>query len=93
LLDAQVNAVRGDLPERVEMKGYAAKAITFAKREGIVLEGFEMGSGIVDIPEKGRILKHGEPIATGIGIGKSRKDACAEAMERVAWIQAGVRYL
>ena len=92
LVDAQVNAVRGDLPERVEPRRYAAKAITFAKREGTVIEEFEKGSGIVDIPEKGRILKPGEPIATGIGIGKSRERACAEAMQRVARIQAGVRY-
>jgi hypothetical protein len=93
LVDAQVNAVRGVLPEQIETKRYAAKAITFAKREGIVLEEFEIGRGIVDIPKKGRILKHGEPIATGIGIGTSRKDAYAEAMQRAARIQAGVRYL
>jgi len=93
LVDAQVNAVKGDLPERVEPKRYAAKAITFAKREGIVIEEVEIRSGIVDIPNKGRILKSGEPIATGIGIGNTRERALAEAMQRVAEIQAGVRYL
>ncbi len=92
LIDAHVKAVRGTLPERAETKRYAAKAITFAKEEGIVIEDFDKERGIVDIPEKGRILKLGEPIATGIGVGKSRERAFAEAMKRVASIQAGVRY-
>jgi predicted ATP-grasp superfamily ATP-dependent carboligase len=92
LVDAHVKAVRGELPERMETKRYAAKAITFAKRDGIVMEDFDRGRGIVDIPDKGRILKLGEPIATGIGIGDTRERAFAEAMKRVARIQAGVRY-
>jgi len=92
LVDAHVKAVRGKLPERVETKRYAAKAITFAKRDGIVIEDFDRGRGIVDIPDIGRILKPGEPIATGIGIGDTRERAFAEAMKRVARIQAGVRY-
>jgi hypothetical protein len=92
LVDAHVKAVKGDLPERVGAIRYAAKAITFAKRDGIVIEDFEREQGIVDIPGKGRILKPGEPIATGIGIGDTRERAFAEAMKRVARIQAGVRY-
>lgn len=93
LVDAQVNAVRGILPDRIETWRYAAKAITFAKRAGIVAEAFELGGGIVDIPPKGRRLKPGEPIATGIGVGQTRAEACTQAMERVARIQAGVMYL
>lgn len=92
LVDAHVKAVKGDLPERVETKRYAAKMITFAKQEGIVIEDFDKLAGIVDIPEKGRILKPGEPIATGIGVGNSRERAFAEAMKRVACIQAGLAY-
>jgi len=47
--------------------------------------------GIVDIPEKGRIVKQGEPIATGIGIGDNREEAVAEAMKNVERIKASIR--
>jgi predicted ATP-grasp superfamily ATP-dependent carboligase len=91
LVDAHVKAAKGNLlTERVEAKRYAAKAIVFAKQEGVVMINFDP-SGIVDIPEKGRIVKLGEPIATGIGIGDSRESAFAEAMEKVVRIKAGVR--
>ena len=79
--------------ERVEAKRYAAKTIVFAKQEGVVIGNLDMGvQGIVDIPEKGRIVKQGEPIATGIGIGDSREEAVAEAMSNVKRIKAGVRH-
>jgi len=92
LVDASMKAVKGDLlMERVEGKRYAAKAIVFAKQEGMVVENFDRLGGIVDIPEKGRIVKPGEPIATGIGIGDSRESAFAEAMRNVKRIKAGVR--
>ena len=89
-----MKAVRGDLlAERVEAKRYAAKTIVFAKQEGVVIGNLDMGvQGIVDIPEKGRIVKQGEPIATGIGIGDSREEAVAEAMSNVKRIKAGVRH-
>jgi predicted ATP-grasp superfamily ATP-dependent carboligase len=93
LVDAHVKAVKGNLfSERVETKRHAAKAIVFAKQEGVVVEKFDPG-GIVDIPEKGRILKPGEPIATGIGIGDSREEAFADAMEKVVRIKAGVKFV
>ena len=92
LVDASMKAVRGDLlMERVEAKRYAAKAIVFAKQEGMVVENFDRLGGIVDIPEKGRIVKHGEPIATGIGIGDSRESAFADAMSNVKRIKASIR--
>ena len=89
-----MKAVRGDLRvERVEAKRYAAKTIVFARQEGIVIGNLDMGvQGIVDIPEKGRVVKQGEPIATGIGIGDSREEAVAEAMSNVKRIKAGVMY-
>jgi len=91
LVDAHVKGVKRDLlTERVEAKRYAAKAIVFAKQEGVVMRNLDR-DGIVDIPEKGRIVKCGEPIATGIGIGDSRAEAFAEAMEKVVRIRAGVR--
>jgi predicted ATP-grasp superfamily ATP-dependent carboligase len=91
LVDAHVKGVKRDLlTERVEAKRYAAKAIVFAKQEGVVMRNLDR-DGIVDIPEKGRIVKCGEPIATGIGIGDSRAEAFAEAMEKVVRIKAGVR--
>lgn len=90
IVDAHVKAAKGELPERVKVKRYAAKTIVFAKQDGMVLEEFD--KGIVDIPEKGRVVKPGEPIATGIGVGNSRESACAEAMENVERIKAGVRY-
>jgi hypothetical protein len=90
MVDAHVKAMRGALPERVAAKRYAVKAIVFAKHEGVVTRDLERG-GIVDIPEKGRIVKPGEPIATGIGIGDSREEAVAEAMSNVGRIKAGVR--
>jgi predicted ATP-grasp superfamily ATP-dependent carboligase len=95
MVDAHVNAVRGELPERTPPKRYAVKAIVFAQHEGGVvtsdlsLEG--EGGGIVDIPEPGKTLKQGEPVATAIGVGDSRASACADAMQKVARIKAGVR--
>ena len=93
LVDASMKAVRGDLRvERVEAKRYAAKTIVFAKQERVVIGNLDMGmQGIVDIPEKGRVVKQGEPIATGIGIGDSRAEAVAEAMSNAERIKAGVR--
>ena len=97
MVDAHVNAVRGELPERVAAKHYAVKAIVFAQHEGGVvtsdlsLEGGREGGGIVDIPEKGRIVKQGEPVATAIGVGESRASACADAMRNAERIKAGVR--
>ncbi|MCK4734828.1 MAG: ATP-grasp domain-containing protein, partial [Methanophagales archaeon] len=94
LVDASMNAVReeGDLRvERVEAKRYAAKTIVFAKQERVVIGNLDRDvQGIVDIPEKGRIIRQGEPIATGIGIGDSREEAVAEAMSNVKRIKAGV---
>jgi len=92
LVDTHVKAVRGDLlMERMEAKRYAAKAIAFAKQEGMVMRNLDR-EGIMDIPEKGRIVKPREPIATGIGIGGSREEAFAEAMKNIEQIKAGVRY-
>jgi len=88
LVDAHVKAVKEDIfNERVEAKRYVAKAIVFAKQEGIVVENLDRG-GIVDIPETGRIVRRGEPIATGIGIGSSRESAFAEAMRNVDTLQS-----
>ncbi|MEA2074390.1 MAG: ATP-grasp domain-containing protein [Euryarchaeota archaeon] len=95
MVDAHMKAVRGELPERgVAAKRYAVKAIVFAKHEGVVMENLDLVSnkeGIVDIPEKGRIVKPGEPIATGIGLGDSREEAVADAMSNVERIKASVR--
>ncbi|MGB7531645.1 MAG: ATP-grasp domain-containing protein [Halobacteriota archaeon] len=96
LVDASMKAVReeGDLRvERVEAKRYAAKTIVFAKQElRVVMGNLDRDvQGIVDIPEKGRIVKQGEPIATGIGIGDSREEAVAEAMKNVERIKASIR--
>ncbi len=94
VVDAHVKAVRGELAERVAAKRYAVKAIVFAKHEGAVRRKFDLESdkeGIVDIPEKGRIVQSGQPIATGIGVGDSRASACADAMKKVECIKAGVR--
>jgi hypothetical protein len=97
LVDAHVNAVRGELPERVPPKRYAVKAIVFAQHEGVVtrdlsLEGEgEVEGGIVDIPEQGRRVKQREPVATAIGVGDTRASACADAMRKVARIKAGVK--
>ncbi|MCW3141422.1 MAG: ATP-grasp domain-containing protein [Methanophagales archaeon] len=90
LVDAHVNAVkRGILIERVEARRYAAKAILFATHDGMVIENLDR-DGIVDIPEKGRIIRRGEPIATGIGIGDSRGSALADAMRHVDTLQSGI---
>ena len=78
-----------ELPERVKAKRQrcAAKAILFAEREMVVAEDFG-GSwgrrvGVADIPEKGRIIKPGEPVATGIGVGETRAEAFAAAVKNV----------
>ncbi|MEA2032544.1 MAG: ATP-grasp domain-containing protein [Euryarchaeota archaeon] len=96
LVDASMKAVRGEgdlLVEQVEAKRYAAKTIVFARQEGVVRGNLDRDvQGIVDIPEKGRIVKQGEPIATGIGIGDSRAEAVAEAMSNAERIKAGVMY-
>ncbi|HDS46016.1 MAG TPA: ATP-grasp domain-containing protein [Methanomicrobia archaeon] len=91
LVDAHVRAVAGELPARIAVKRYAAKMIVFAARDGLVTADLTGGgSGIVDIPARGRTVHQGEPIATGIGVGRSRADACTTAMARVARIQAAV---
>jgi len=91
IVAASVNAVRdGVLPERVVAKRYAAKVIAFANQDGRVSANFG-GTGIVDIPEVGRAINEGEPIATAIGVGGGRDGAVGEAMERIARINAGVR--
>ncbi len=75
----------------VNAKRYAVKAVVFAERDGAIAGNFDTGKGgIVDIPEKGRLVKQGEPIATGIGIGDNRASAFAEAMKNVDRIKAGV---
>jgi len=93
LVDAHVKAVTEDLlMERMEAKRYAAKAIAFANQEEVVMGNLDREvQGIVDIPEKGRIIKQGEPIATGIGIGNSRESAFAGAMRNVMRIKASGR--
>ncbi len=91
MVDAHVRAVAGELPARIAVKRYAAKMIVFAARDGLVTEDLTgEGPGIVDIPARGRTVHRGEPVATGIGFGMSRADACATAIERVARIQAAV---
>jgi predicted ATP-grasp superfamily ATP-dependent carboligase len=96
LVAAFMSAVIGDSHvERVRAKRYAVKAIVFAKNDGVVVEHFDEGmeaGEIVDIPERGRFVKCGEPIASGIGVGDSRDSAFADAMKHVARIQAGIRY-
>jgi predicted ATP-grasp superfamily ATP-dependent carboligase len=92
MVDAHVNAVSGELPERVAAKRFAVKAIVFASHEGVVMDKIDVNrEGIVDIPEKGRKVKQGEPIATGIGLGDSRDHACADAMKNIERIKAGMR--
>ena len=94
LIDAHVKAVSGILPERVAVKRYAVKAIVFAKHEWTVMRNSYLDmAGIVDVPEKGRIVKSGEPIATAIGIGDSRESAFAAAMKNVERIKNGVTCL
>ncbi|MHC1623863.1 MAG: ATP-grasp domain-containing protein [Candidatus Methanospirareceae archaeon] len=96
VVDAHVKAMRGALPERgVAAKRYAVKAIVFAKHNGVVTGNFDLEldkGGIVDIPAKGRMVKSGEPIATGIGVGDTRASACTDAMKKVERIKAGVRF-
>jgi predicted ATP-grasp superfamily ATP-dependent carboligase len=92
IVTAHVNAIKRELPERVAAKRYAVKAIVFANHEGVVLDNFDaVSEGIVDIPEKGRVVKQGEPVATGIGVGNSRHSACADAMRNIERIKAGLR--
>ena len=92
LVDLTTKAVEGDLVlDSVNAKRYAVKAVVFAERDGAIAGNFDTGKGgIVDIPEKGRLVKQGEPIATGIGIGDNRASAFAEAMKNVDRIKAGV---
>jgi predicted ATP-grasp superfamily ATP-dependent carboligase len=93
LVDGHVKAVTGELPEQLAANRYAAKAIVFAERAGVVKTNLESAAGgIVDIPAKGRSLRPGEPIATAVGVGATRARACAEAMENVARIKASVQY-
>jgi predicted ATP-grasp superfamily ATP-dependent carboligase len=94
IVAAHVNAMSGELPERVVAKRYAVKAVVFASHEGVVMDNFDVVSeGIMDIPEKGRVVKQGEPIATGIGLGDSRDRACTDAMRNIERIKAGMSTL
>lgn len=92
LVDLTTKAVEGDFVlDGVNAKRYSVKAVVFAKHDCAVAETFDTEKGgIVDIPEKGRLVKQGEPIATAIGIGDDRASAFAEAMNNVDRIKAGV---
>ncbi len=92
MVDAHVRAVAGELPAGIEVKRYAAKTVVFAARDGRVTNDLgDGGTGIVDIPARGRLVHQGEPIATGIGVGTTRGAACAEALKRVVRIKAAVK--
>ncbi|MHC1636062.1 MAG: ATP-grasp domain-containing protein [Candidatus Methanospirareceae archaeon] len=93
LVDAHVRAFKNsfsfDIDER-KIRCFAAKAILFAKEDVVVIEDLDR-EGIVDIPEKGRIISKGKPVATGIGVGGSREEALSEAIRRVGVIKRGIR--
>ncbi|RJS77723.1 ATP-grasp domain-containing protein [Methanophagales archaeon] len=92
IVDLSVRAVRdGLLPDRVVTKRYAAKVIAFAEQDGVVEVNLD-SDGIVDVPEKGKVIKQGEPIATAIGVGDNRASAVSESERNIKRIKAAVRF-
>jgi hypothetical protein len=80
IFDAHVRSFSGELPEAGKFIGFAGKAIIYAKDDLVVNEKLHEGliecmhmNRVADVPEKGRIIQPDEPVATMIGIGKTRK--------------------
>lgn len=94
VVDAHLKACGGELIEgNIKLRSvdchdlhYAARLIIFAERNCIVAKQMKKKYDckfIADIPPRGRVLRRGEPLASGIGVGNSREDAFEAAMDAV----------
>ena len=80
IFDAHVRSFSGKLPEARKNVRFAGKAIIYANENLVVNEKLHEGliecmrmNRAADVPEAGRIIQPDEPVATMIGIGKTRK--------------------
>lgn len=93
VFDAHVRAFEGDLGDfqkRREPKRFASKAIVYAERDFVLKKDLNK-EGIADISPVGRKIPEDDPIATAIGVGKSRDEAIFSTLEKVKFIKDGAR--
>ena len=56
-------------------------------------EGMEEGSAggwIADIPQRGRVLRRGEPVVSGLGVARSREEAIKKAREVILCVRRNI---
>ena len=45
---------------------------------------------IADIPQRGRVLRRGEPVASGLGVARSREEAIKKAREEILCVRRNI---
>ncbi|UYZ39391.1 MAG: ATP-grasp domain-containing protein [Candidatus Methanospirare jalkutatii] len=48
------------------------------------------GGWIADIPQRGRVLRRGEPVASGLGVARSREEAIKKAREVILCVRRNI---
>lgn len=71
-------------------KKFASKAIVYANQEFVLKKDLNK-IGIADITPVGRAIFADDPVATAIGVGKSRAKAICSTMENVFFIKRAIR--
>jgi predicted ATP-grasp superfamily ATP-dependent carboligase len=87
MFEAHVKACKGELIPRPSVKQFGAKMIIYAPRKVKIKSNLDV-VGIADIPQVGRVIDGGEPVATALGWGKDRLSAVKMARSRVEMIKA-----
>ncbi len=90
MFEAHVKACKGELIAKPRIKQFAAKMIVYAARRMRIKTSLD-AVGIADIPQVGRIINRGEPVATALGWGETRWSAVKMAKTRVAMIKAACK--
>lgn len=87
MFEAHVKACRGELIAKPSMKQFGVKMIVYAALRTKIKTSLDF-IGIADIPQVGRIIDKGEPVATALGWGKTKMSAFEMARSRVEMIKA-----
>jgi|Deesub1362B_J571_1020462.scaffolds.fasta_scaffold00173_29 hypothetical protein len=91
LFEHHVRAFEGDLRE-FRNRRFASKGIYFADKTSIVC-GDLFHPFIADIPEVGEIIEEGRPVATALGVGRSREEAISMMWRKVGKIKESLKSL
>ncbi len=90
LFAVHVKACEGELIEKPETRQYAAKMIVYAPVSFRIKMSLDK-KGIADIPRIGREIIKGEPVATALGWGKTRKKAVDMARLNASKIKSSIK--